>query len=180
MKRKKPSNTSADTPFANTEIQHIEQLLRFMSEHNLEEFEYSQGDLRIRLKKPSSNAVPRVSVPEIIVATSGESRTLAAAAPAASGASPAPESGRSAEDMHLVKSPIVGTFYASPSPGAEAFVRIGGFIESGQTLCIVEAMKLMNEIESDVSGEVLRIFAENGQPVEYGQPLFGIRPSRKK
>lgn len=179
MKHKKPSKPSADAQFANTEIQHIEQLLRFMGEHNLEEFEYSQGDLRIRLKKPSSGAVAR-AIPEIIVATAAESRTLAAPAPAAPGASPAPESGRSTEDMHLVKSPIVGTFYGSPSPGAEAFVKIGGFIESGQTLCIVEAMKLMNEIESDVSGEVLRIFAENGQPVEYGQPLFGIRPSRKK
>ena len=82
--------------------------------------------------------------------------------------------------MHLVKSPIVGTFYGSPSPGAEAFVKVGGFVEAGQTLCIVEAMKLMNEIESDTSGEVLRVFVENGQPVEYGQPLFGIRPSRKK
>ena len=84
------------------------------------------------------------------------------------------------DDLHLVKSPIVGTFYGSPSPGAEPFVKIGGYVEAGQTLCIVEAMKLMNEIESDSSGEVLRIFVENGQPVEYGQPLFGIRPSRKK
>ncbi len=149
MKPKKPSKTSAESRFANTEIQHIEQLLRFMTEHNLEEFEYAQGDLKI-------------------------------SAPAGSAPSPAPESGRSTDELHLVKSPIVGTFYESPSPGAEAFVKIGGFIEAGQTLCVVEAMKLMNEIESDVSGEVLRIFAENGQPVEYGQPLFGIRPSRKK
>jgi acetyl-CoA carboxylase biotin carboxyl carrier protein len=74
----------------------------------------------------------------------------------------------------------VGTFYGSPSPGAGAFVKVGAFVEAGQTLCIVEAMKLMNEIESDESGEVVRIFAENGQPVEYGQALFGIRPSRKK
>jgi acetyl-CoA carboxylase biotin carboxyl carrier protein len=87
---------------------------------------------------------------------------------------------RASEDLHLVKSPIVGTFYGSPSPGAEAFVKIGSHVDVGQTLCIVEAMKLMNEIESEVSGEVLRIFAENGQPVEYGQPLFGIRPSRKR
>jgi acetyl-CoA carboxylase biotin carboxyl carrier protein len=79
-----------------------------------------------------------------------------------------------------VKSPIVGTYYGSPSPGAEPFANIGAYIETGQTLCIVEAMKLMNEIESDISGEVLRVFVENGQPVEYGQPLFGIRPSRKK
>ncbi len=70
--------------------------------------------------------------------------------------------------------------YGSPSPGAEPFVKIGAYVEDGETLCIVEAMKLMNEIESDSSGEVLRIFVENGQPVEYGQPLFGIRPSRKK
>ena len=180
MKPKKPSKPSPDSHFANAEIQHIEQLLRFMSEHNLEEFEYSQGDLRIRLKKPSAGAMTRASMPEIIVATATESRTLAGSAPAASAPTPAPDSGRSTEDMHLVKSPIVGTFYGSPSPGAEAFVKIGGFIESGQTLCIVEAMKLMNEIESDISGEVLRIFVENGQPVEYGQPLFGVRPSRKK
>ena len=79
-----------------------------------------------------------------------------------------------------MKSPIVGTYYESPSPGAEPFLKVGDYVETGQTLCIVEAMKLMNEIESDASGEIIRIFVENGQPVEYGQPLFGIRPSRKK
>jgi len=104
---------------------------------------------------------------------------LAPAEPATPATQAASE-GRSSEDLHLVKSPIVGTFYGSPSPGAEAFVKVGAFVEAGQTLCIVEAMKLMNEIESDESGEVVRIFAENGQPVEYGQPLFGIRRSRKK
>jgi acetyl-CoA carboxylase biotin carboxyl carrier protein len=183
MKRKPPSRAKASTTFANSEIQHIELLLRFMSEHNLEEFEYSHGDLRIRLKKPSAPAVVAparaVAAPEIIVA----SAPIAQAAPASLGASavpaPTPEP-RQAEDLHLVKSPIVGTFYDSPSPGAEPFVKVGGYIETGQTLCIVEAMKLMNEIESDISGEVLRIFVENGQPVEYGQPLFGIRPTRKK
>src|SRR5579859_3109495 len=182
MKRKKPSKTSTQAHFANAEMEHIEQLLRFMTEHNLEEFEYSQGDLRIRLKKPSANASSssRTSVPEIIVATATDSRSLPVAAPAAPVPAAGQEGGRSTEDLHLVKSPIVGTFYESPSPGAEAFVKIGAYVESGQTLCIVEAMKLMNEIESDMSGEVLRIFAENGQPVEYGQPLFGIRPSRKR
>jgi acetyl-CoA carboxylase biotin carboxyl carrier protein len=175
MKRKQPSKSPASATFANSEIQHIEQLLRFMSEHNLEEFEYSNGDLKIRLKKPSAGLAlasqRMVAAPEIIVAG-------AAAPPAgATAPSPAPEP---REDLHLVKSPIVGTYYSAPSPGAEAFVKVGGYIETGQTLCIVEAMKLMNEIESDISGEVLRIFVENGQPVEYGQPLFGIRPSRKK
>src|SRR5271169_2155719 len=177
MKRKKPSKATGSPSFASPEIQQIEQLLQFMTEHNLEEFEYSRGDLRIRLRKPSAGVVlaaPRVlSAPEIIVPGSVE------ASNPASGGSPAPEA-RSTEDLHLVKSPIVGTFYESPSPGTEAFVKIGTYVETGKVLCIVEAMKLMNEIESDVAGEVVRIFVENGQPVEYGQPLFGIRPSRKK
>ena len=84
------------------------------------------------------------------------------------------------DDLHVVKSPIVGTFYASASPGGDAFVAVGASVEAGQVLCIIEAMKLMNEIESDVAGEVVRIFVENGQPVEYGEPLFGIHPHRKK
>ncbi len=159
-------------------MEQIEQILRTMSEHNLEEFEYSRGDLRIRIKKPSANVVlaaPRtVAAPEIIVA--GSAAPPAGPAPTAA---PATEA-RTSEDLHLVKSPIVGTFYGSPSPGSEPFVKIGAHVDVGETLCIVEAMKLMNEIESDVSGEVLRVFADNGQPVEYGQPLFGIRPSRKK
>ena len=162
-------------------MQQIEQLFQFMTEHNLEEFEYSRGDLHIRLRKPSSGLVlsasRAASVPEIIVANPGGT------APAASeAAAPAPTASetRLTEDLHLVKSPIVGTFYGSPSPGSEPFVKVGAFVETGQTLCIVEAMKLMNEIESDETGEVVRVFVENGQPVEYGQPLFGIRPSRKK
>jgi acetyl-CoA carboxylase biotin carboxyl carrier protein len=148
-----------------------------MSEHNLEEFEYSRGDLRIRLKKPSAG-VPMytrsMGVPEIIVPGAAERQ------PNPSPNTSATPEARPTEDLHLVKSPIVGTFYEAPSPGAEAFVKIGVHVESGQTLCIVEAMKLMNEIESDESGELVRIFVENGQPVEYGQPLFGIRPSRKR
>jgi acetyl-CoA carboxylase biotin carboxyl carrier protein len=179
MKRKKPSKSSGRKAVANPEVEQIEHLLKTMAEHNLEEFEYSRGDLRIRLKKPSAGIayVPAAPVPapEIIVAGT----PTPAANNSASAATAAAEA-RPTEDLHLVKSPIVGTFYASPSPGAEPFVIVGGYIEAGQTLCIVEAMKLMNEIESDMSGEVLRIFAENGQPVEYGQPLFGIRPSRKK
>ncbi|GAC1632571.1 MAG: acetyl-CoA carboxylase biotin carboxyl carrier protein [Candidatus Acidiferrum sp.] len=179
MKRKKPSKSAAPKQGDTPELEQIEQILRTMSEHNLEEFEYSRGDLRIRIKKPSANVVygaPRaVAAPEIIVA---------GAQPAAAAGQPAPlapaTEARASEDLHLVKSPIVGTFYGSPSPGSEPFVKIGGHVDTGQTLCIVEAMKLMNEIESDVSGEVLRVFVDNGQPVEYGQPLFGIRPSRKK
>src|SRR5215472_5382132 len=178
MKRKQPTKPSPT--FANPEMQQIEQLFQFMTDHNLEEFEYSRGDLHIRLRKPSTGLVlsgPRAaSAPEIIIANPGNPTP---AAPQAGAVAPVPGA-RATEDLHLVRSPIVGTFYGSPSPGAEPFVKIGAFVETGQTLCIVEAMKLMNEIESDESGEVVRVFVENGQPVEYGQPLFGIRPSRKK
>lgn len=177
MKRKKSTKASGSKSFADPEIGLIEQLLQFMSEHNLEEFEYSRGDLRIRLKKPGVSSVVTPALrpmAEIIVPGA-----VSTPAPQSSDAS-ADADLHGGEDLFLVKSPIVGTYYATPSPGAEPFVKIGMYVDSGQTLCIVEAMKLMNEIESETSGEVLRIFAENGQPVEYGQPLFGIRPSRKR
>jgi acetyl-CoA carboxylase biotin carboxyl carrier protein len=189
MKRKPSSKSNTGSTIGASELEQIEQLLAYMSEHNLEEFEFENGEVRIRLKKPSAAPVYAVppasraySAPEIIVAGG---QGAPAAAPASSGAppaahAPAASSASSSDDLHLVKSPIVGTYYGAPSPGAEPFVKVGGFVETGQTLCIVEAMKLMNEIESDTSGEVLRVFVENGQPVEYGQPLFGIRPSRKK
>jgi acetyl-CoA carboxylase biotin carboxyl carrier protein len=177
MKRKKTSKQAAES-LATPEIQQIEQLLQFMTEHNLEEFEYSRGDVRIRLRKPSAGVVLSPSrggyAPEIIVAAAGSEGSTGAQS------SIAGAEARTSEDLHLIKSPIVGTFYDAPSPGAEAFVKVGAHVETGQTLCIVEAMKLMNEIESDASGEVMRVYVENGQPVEYGQPLFGIRPSRKK
>src|ERR1700731_1764378 len=150
MKPKKPSKPSANSTFAGTEIEQIEHLLNFMTEHNLEEFEYSRGDLKIRLKKPSVNAavgVRQLMAPEIIIP--GAAQAQLAPAPAA----PVPTAEtRSTEELHLVKSPIVGTYYESPSPGAEAFIKLGAYVETGQTLCIVEAMKLMNEIESDMSG----------------------------
>jgi acetyl-CoA carboxylase biotin carboxyl carrier protein len=146
-----------------------------MSEHNLEEFEYSNGELRIRLRKPSAAVVvaaPRaMAAPEIIVSASAETSQPSTAQAA---------DARSSEDLHLVKSPIVGTFYEAPSPGTEPFVKVGTHVETGKVLCVVEAMKLMNEIEAEVSGEIIRVYVENGQPVEYGQPLFGIRPSRKR
>ena len=181
MTRKKTSKANkAAESFANPELKQIEQLLQFMTEHNLEEFEYSRGDLRIRLRKPSSGVVLQQSrsgfTPEIIVAAGGSGTLASPNTQASAGGA----DGRGSEDLHLIKSPIVGTFYGAPSPGVEAFVKVGSQVETGQTLCIVEAMKLMNEIESDASGEVIRVYVENGQPVEYGQPLFGIRPGRKK
>jgi len=147
----------------------VERLLSFMQKHGLEEFDYETSTIRIRLKKASANA----SAPAHVISASEFS-------PPPTAASPAPSAVRSsdpgaASDLHLIKSPIVGTFYASPSPGADPFVSRGGRVDAGQVLCIIEAMKLMNEIESDVAGEIVEIHVENGSPVEYGQPLFGIR-----
>jgi acetyl-CoA carboxylase biotin carboxyl carrier protein len=175
MKPKKPSKPAANSPLANPEIEHIEQLLRFMTEHNLEEFEYSQGDLRIRFKKPSGPSSRQISMPEIIVAGS-PSPSQSAPPPIPPAAAPAMEP-RSSEDLHLVKSPIVGTYYESPSPGSEPFAKIGGYVETGQTLCIVEAMKLMNEIEAEFKGKVVQVLVENAQPVEFGQKLFLVEPA---
>lgn len=168
------------------DLAEVERLLGFMEKHGLEEFEYKRKGLRIWLKKPSAHGPVSYSArpaPEIVIASA---HTLAG-----SGPTPKPEQPSSAtresgdasrldENLHVVKSPIVGTFYAAAGPGSEAFVSVGSRVESGQALCIIEAMKLMNEIESEVAGEVVRIFVENGQPVEYGEPLFGIRPNRKK
>jgi acetyl-CoA carboxylase biotin carboxyl carrier protein len=156
------------------DLAEVERLLAFMSKHGLEEFEYARGGVHIRLKKPSTSpvAAPRAT-------------PTADAAPAGAHATPSAGNVRVAEpvaasDVHVIKSPIVGTFYSSPSPNADVFVAVGAKVEPGQVLCIIEAMKLMNEIESDVSGELVQVFVENGKPVEYGEPLFGIRTRDKK
>ena len=156
----------------------VERLLAFMQKHGLEEFEYEAAGVRVRLKKALAHAgsSARVFAAEPAPAPVGH---LASHAPAAAVLARAPETG-AASDLHLIKSPIVGTFYAAPSPGAGPFVTRGAKVDPGQVLCIIEAMKLMNEIESDAAGEIAAIYVENGSPVEYGQPLFGIRAQGKK
>ena len=160
----------------------LERLLSFMSEHGLEEFEYAHGDLRIRLKKAIAQvAAPVVrALPEAYEAPrSGVAPAQDAATAPTAAAEPSQPVADHVEE-HIVKSPIVGTFYAGASPDAGPFIRVGDTVEAGQTLCIIEAMKLMNEIEADIGGQVARILVENGQPVEYGEPLFALRPSGKK
>ena len=170
------------------DVEQLENLLDFMALHGLEEFEYEHRGLHIRLKKASTGAPAQVqgSLPPQLApappAALEPSASSAAAIPTASQptASAAAAAAAPAEELHVIKSPIVGTFYGAPSPDASPFVKPGDAIQSGQVVCIVEAMKLMNEIESDVSGEVVRVLIENGQPVEYGQGLFAIRPAKKK
>ena len=166
MKGSKKQRQESDLSVSGIDLGQLERLLSFMSEHGLEEFEYARGDLRIRLKKAgaSPSAPPQRAIPE-------------ASPPATAEAAPEPQP---AEELHLIKSPIVGTFYAGPNPEAEAFVRVGDMVAAGQTVCIIEAMKLMNEIEADIGGRVAQILVENGHPVEYGEPLFALRPTEKK
>jgi acetyl-CoA carboxylase biotin carboxyl carrier protein len=166
---------------AGVDLEQVELLLAFMEERGLEEFEYSNQGTHIRLKRSPTNAswAGRAGAPpEIVVA--GPNGAAGQAAAAAEAAAQVGEGEARGEDLHLVKSPIVGTFYEAPSPGAAPFVKVGDHVSAGQVLCIIEAMKLMNEIESDVAGEIVRVFVENGQPVEYGETLFAIRPTRKK
>jgi acetyl-CoA carboxylase biotin carboxyl carrier protein len=183
MREKKKPRKDGAAEVSRLDLPGIEAVLDFMGKHGLEEFEYERGDLRIRLRKGAGNAGGTTRVlapPEIVIANPSKVHDEMPASQAApTHRETPPEAGR-AEDVHTIKSPIVGTFYGAPSPGAEPFVKIGDTVQAGQVLCIIEAMKLMNEIESDADGEVRRIFVENGQPVEYGEPLFAIHPRRKK
>ena len=162
----------------------LKELIEFLIEKDIAEFELERGDVKVRIKRAAEpGAHPRTEahyfavhpaqpaareVGMVPVAGAPGSPAVPLAAPAA-----APE-----EPLHMVKSPIVGTFYEAPSPGAPPFVKPGDTVEVGQVLCIVEAMKLLNEIESDVAGEIVKKLASNGQPIEYGQDLFAIRPSK--
>jgi len=155
----------------------VNRVLDFMSQNNLEEFEYASGDLRIHLRRPGVSGVAYAPVAATAPSIAPPSASPATpAAPAAVAVAPPAEAAE--EGLHMVKSPIVGTFYSSPTPSAPSFAKPGDKVKAGQVLCIVEAMKLMNEIESDVAGELVRVLVENGQPVEYGQPLFAIRPAK--
>jgi acetyl-CoA carboxylase biotin carboxyl carrier protein len=156
----------------------LKELIEFLIEKDIAEFELERGDVKVKIRRggpapaavvpePRYVAVHPAPVTPHVPAATGTEAGLAVPVPAAP-----------AEDLHTVRSPIVGTFYEAPSPGAPPFVKVGDRVEAGQVLCIVEAMKLMNEIESDVAGEVVKKFATNGQPIEYGQELFAIRPEK--
>ena len=188
------------------DIEQLKELVAFLKENDIAEFDLDRGDMKVRLKFASAvvQAAPAAGLSGMDLASlarlmgSGGSGLGAMHSPAGVEQSSAlaaighPSSGSVAgaghsgvgssdvkleeeEALHIIKSPIVGTFYESPSPGSSAFVTGGDRIEKGQVVCIVEAMKLMNEIESDAAGEIIKRLVNNGQPVEYGQPLFAIR-----
>jgi len=156
----------------NLSLTEIKELIELVSEKQFNEFELERGEFRLRLQRGGGRAVgeapPAPMAPQVAAAPPSyqpESKTVESVL-----AEPAVD-----EKLHLITSPIVGTFYRSPSPTSESFIKLGDAVEVGKTLCIIEAMKLMNEIQSDAMGTVAKIFVENGQPVEYGQPLFGLK-----
>lgn len=162
----------------------LKELIDFLIEKDISEFELERGDVKVRIKRGAEAAAPviahAVPIAPMPMASVGHPAThssaQAAPAPGASSQQAAPVAAE--EELHAVKSPIVGTFYEAPGPGALPFVKPGDQVAAGQVLCIIEAMKLMNEIESDASGEIVKVLVNNGQPVEYGQPLFAIRPRK--
>ena len=158
-------------------LEELRELVEFLKANGIAEFDMDQDDLKVRIKFAGEPAVGGGLDLNQLSRLMGSAPVTAAPAVAASGSGSAAEglAAELEEKLHEVKSPIVGTFYESPSPGAPPFVKIGDQVEMGQVLCIVEAMKLMNEIEADVAGEVVKRIATSGQPVEYGQPLFAIR-----
>lgn len=163
-------------PEASVNMDELRELIALLRENGLAEFELEREGFRVRLRRESAS-LPQ---PAEGVANPTAPRTVAPAAqqqatiPAHPGAR-AETAASEDQDLYIIPSPIVGTFYRSPSPATDPFVKIGTNVEPESVVCIIEAMKLMNEIQAETSGEVVKIYVENGQPVEYGQPLFGIR-----
>jgi len=167
------------------EMKELKELIEFLKENKIGEFDLERGDLKVRIKFAQEGSMADLAslrsllaaAPVTAVAAPVTLPTVqAAAVPPGAPAPAAPAAESDDASLHIVKSPIVGTFYESPGPGTPAFVKVGDVVEHGQVLCIIEAMKLMNEIESDASGEIVKRFVQNGQPVEYGQQLFAVRP----
>jgi acetyl-CoA carboxylase biotin carboxyl carrier protein len=159
------------------DLNQIRQILDLVREHELSEFEIEHDGLRLKIRK-DANGTQVVTVPSPMMPAMAMAMPAATPAAPPSPASPAAAAAETTEDeieLAVVKSPIVGTFYRSSEPGSSAFVDIGSTVKTGDVLCIIEAMKLMNEIDSEYDGEVVNIYVENGQPVQYGERLFAIR-----
>ena len=162
----------------------LKELIEFLIEKDIAEFELERGDVKVKIKRASEPVAAAPHDTRFFTAHSAAppspepGAAPPVASPPAAPASPVVSSPAPEEGIHIVRSPIVGTFYESPSPGSPPFVKPGDIVEAGQILCIVEAMKLMNEIESDVAGEIVKKLVANNAPIEYGQDLFAIRPRK--
>lgn len=150
------------------DLRKLKKLIDLVQESGIAELEVTEGEEKVRISRVGIGAATYVSMPAPAAVAPMAAAPAVAAAAGAAPAEPAPEDG------HVVKSPMVGTFYRAPNPGAKVFVEVGDKVSPGDTLCIIEAMKLLNEIEADHGGTIKQIYVENGQPVEYGEPLFLI------
>jgi acetyl-CoA carboxylase biotin carboxyl carrier protein len=162
-------------PGTSVNMDELRELIALLRENGLAEFELEREGFRVRLRRESS-AFPEPA--EVVNPAAPRTVAPAAPQPVTVPAHPGAQAETAAsedQDLYIIPSPIVGTFYRSPSPTTDPFVKIGANVEPESVVCIIEAMKLMNEIQAETSGEVVKIYVENGQPVEYGQPLFGIR-----
>jgi acetyl-CoA carboxylase biotin carboxyl carrier protein len=161
------------------DLDDIKQILNLVREHDLSEFELERDGLKVRIRKAGHEVtfVPQAVPPPVLAAPQAPPAALAPPAAAPANVAPGPGAEPDAMDLGVIKSPIVGTFYRSAEPGAPAFVEVGDTVKKGQVLCIIEAMKLMNEIESDCDGEIAKIYVENGKPVQYGDRLFAVKVS---
>jgi acetyl-CoA carboxylase biotin carboxyl carrier protein len=159
------------------EFDEINRILDMVREHDLSEFELEREGFKIKIKKGTLAPAPTYAVPMVQHVGPAPPQPPAGPPPAPLEAVPSPAAPPSDEvDFAIVKSPIVGTFFRSAEPGAASFVDVGTTVKKGQVLCIIEAMKLMNEIDSEYDGDVVKIYVENGQPVQYGERLFAIKP----
>jgi acetyl-CoA carboxylase biotin carboxyl carrier protein len=150
------------------DIRKIKKLIELLEESGLAEIEITEGEESVRIARVTQGTPVVTQYAAAPAPPAATAATAAAAPPPAAAAAPA------ARDENLVTAPMVGTFYASPAPGAKAFVEVGQEVRVGQVLCIIEAMKMMNQIESERAGKVVAVLAKNGEPVEFGQPLFAI------
>jgi acetyl-CoA carboxylase biotin carboxyl carrier protein len=160
---------------ASVNMDELRELIALLRENGLAELELENDDLRVRLRRESFPDSGHVAPPPAPAPVEKTPPPAGPAPPSHPGVHATTEASQD-QDLHMIASPIVGTFYRSPSPSADPFVKIGTNVEPETVVCIIEAMKLMNEIQAETSGEVVKIYVENGQPVEYGQPLFGIKP----
>ena len=162
-------------------LKEIKELVELLVENDIAEFEMERGDVKLHVKRGGGDHATQLVAPAVAVPVPAPMLGPPLTAVATETTKPAVAPPATAVDdeanLHVVKSPIVGTFYEAASPGAPPFVAVGDSVKEGQVLCIIEAMKLMNEIEADASGEIVKRFVNNGSPVEYGMPLFGIRKS---
>jgi acetyl-CoA carboxylase biotin carboxyl carrier protein len=156
------------------DLRKLKKLIDLVQESGIAELEITEGEEKVRIARGGAVSLTPLAAgaaPLAAAAPAGGAAPATAAAPATTGAAAEPPPGA---EGHVVKSPMVGTFYRSPAPDAKPFIEVGGTVKEGQTICVIEAMKLMNEIEADASGTIKSILVENGQPVEYGQALFII------